>query len=144
MKNIRFILIVADQNCQFYLYCHRSKLPDLSILLQMKKASFICIVQDEKCQFDLHCWGYKMPVFCFVSDQEFQFYLHCCETKLPVLSKMSQIKIDSFSLWKINASLMCFVAYKKKMPVISSLLWIKVASFISIVIDQNCQFYPYC
>ena len=30
MKNVRFIFIVGDQNCQFYLHCHRSKLPALS------------------------------------------------------------------------------------------------------------------
>ena len=52
IKIASFILIVKDQNCQFYLKCHRSRLPALSILSQMKNVRFVYI----------NCWGSKLPV----------------------------------------------------------------------------------
>ena len=61
-KNVSFIFIVADQSCQFYFHCLRSKLPVLSLFLRIKTASFILnvidkissfiyTVADQNCQF---------------------------------------------------------------------------------------------
>ena len=125
IKIASFILIVADQNCQFYPYCHLSKLPVLSLLSPLKIGSFMIlsllwflkktslniIVPNKKCHF-FFIVGIKIASFTFiVTDQNCQFCPYCHRSKLPVLSLLSQIKI---------------------------------ASFIFIVKDQNCQFFPYC
>ena len=48
IKIASFVLIVTDQNCQFYPYCHRSRLLVLSSLSKIKIASFFLNVAVEK------------------------------------------------------------------------------------------------
>ena len=180
IKIASFILIVADQNCQFYPYCHHSKLAVLSLLWFLKKTSLIIIVPNKKCQF-FFIVGIKIASFTFiVTDQNCQFCPYCHRSKLPVLSLLSKIKVASFIFiikdqncqifpyccsWKKvllffsplkngNLIIILIVHYKNcqfylhclrsKLPALPLLSQIKIASFILIVMDQNCQFYPYC
>ena len=62
-KIASFILIVMDQNCQFYLHCYFLNKPVLLILSRIKNVSFIYIVTDQNCQFLLHCYWSKLPAF---------------------------------------------------------------------------------
>ena len=63
-QNCQYILIFKDQNCQFYLKCHRSKLPSIlsHSLLKIKNASITCFVADKNCQFLLYCHRSKLQV----------------------------------------------------------------------------------
>ena len=144
-KNVSFIFIVADQSCQFYFHCHRSKLPVLSLFLRIKTASFILNVTDQNYQLYLYCRRSKLIKIAsfnlnvrdqncqlfIVEDRNASFICVVADKKLPV-SSLSQIKIVSFLLLKIkNASIIL-------------LFQIKNASFLFNVTDQDCQLYLYC
>ena len=133
IKGARFIFIVTDQNCQlsilsqfkigqFYIKCHRSKLPAFQ------------------------CWSKNVRFICFVADKKkCQSYLHFCRSKLPVLSSLSHMKIGQFYIKCHRSKLPAFHCWSWKMPVLSVLLQLKRnASLIFIVADQSCQFYLHC
>ena len=141
-KNVSFIFIVADQSCQFYFHCHRSKLPVLSLFLRIKTASFnlkfhrpklpaLSILSQIKiASFNLNVRDQNCQLF-IVEDRNASFICVVADKKLPV-SSLSQIKIASFLLLKIkNASIIL-------------LFQIKNASFLFNVTDQDCQLYLYC
>ena len=102
-KNVSFIFIVADQSCQFYFHClrsklpvlslflriktasfnlkcHRPKLPALSILSQIKIASFNLNVRDQNCQLFIVEDRYASFIY-VVADKICQFH-HCHRSKL--------------------------------------------------------------
>ena len=124
-----------DQNCQFYLHCHRSKLPVLSLLSQIKIASFIPVVKDQGCYFNF-----------IIKDQNCQIFPYCCSWK-KVLLFLSPIKNGNLIIILIVHYKNCqfyLHCLRSKLPALPLLSQIKIASFILIVMDQNCQFYPYC
>ena len=92
IRIVNFNLIVRDQNCQFYLYCHISKLSVLSLLLRLKKASLIIlvpdknaiIVTDQNCLLSLLLRLKKASLSIVFPDKKCQFYLHYQRSKLPV------------------------------------------------------------
>ena len=141
MKNVRFIFI-ANQNCQFYLHCCRSKLTVLFLMSQIKIASFL-LLKIKNASF-----------ICFVAEE-----------KLSVLSLLSQIKIASFSLlkikipvlsvlWQIKGASFIFIVTYQTWPVFilnvtdqnCQLFNVedKNVSFICFVADKRCQIYLYC
>ena len=122
IKIASFILIFKDQNCKFYLKCHRQN-QQLYLYCRRSKlikiASFNLNVRDQNCQLFI------------VEDRNASFICVVADKKLPV-SSLSQIKIASFLLLKIkNASIIL-------------MFQIKNASFLFNVTDQDCQLYLYC
>ena len=136
------ILIVTDQNYQFYLYC-----------CGRKKACLVILVPVKKYQFYPHSHRLKLPILTSLSQikiasfifivtyQNCQFYPYCCSWKKPVLLYLFPIKMPSLSQIKIAFYPYC-CGWKK--PVFLLFSQIKNASFIFIIKDPNCQFYPYC
>ena len=162
---VNFNLIVTDQNCQFYLYCHISKLSVLSLLLRLIKASLIIlvpdknaiIVTDQNCLLSLLLRLKKASLSIVFPVKKYQFYLHYQRSKLPLLSLLSEIIITSFILIVVVEKSQSYYywpflkkcqfnphCHRSKLPVLSLLLQIKIDSFIHIVTYQNCQYYPYC
>ena len=133
MKNVRFIFI-ANQNCQFYLHCCRSKLTVLFLMSQIKIASFL-LLKIKNASIIL-LFQIKNASFLFnVTDQDCQLYLYCHRWKISDLSALLGnkiassiffIKIASFIIW---AYICQFLAEKCQLSAKIDNYKLKIAKF---------------
>ena len=124
MKNVRFIFN-ANQNCQFYLHCRRSKLPVFLECHRSKLPAF-------------YCWRLKTQVLSVLLQKKIVSSVFIVPDKNCQLFIVEDKNASFIILWQIKGAIFILIVTDQICQFYPYCHRSKFASFILNVTDQNC------